>query len=103
MVNSKNPNKLIKNPTLRPGIQDSSQYVGESPDSLILLSRTSSRAGKRVYSRERLVVLQGALLGVSLLLLPQGTLLLRLYLHLPQEKVRRRVWVPTPRRLLPQG
>ena len=30
---------------------------------------------------------------MSLLLLPQGTLLLRLYLHLPQEKVRRRVWV----------
>ena len=53
MVNSKNPNKLIKNPTLPPGIQDSSQCVGESPDSLNLLSRTSSRAGKRVHSRER--------------------------------------------------
>ena len=53
MVNSKNPNKLIKNPTLPPGIQDSSQCVGESPDSLNLLSRTSSRAGKRVHSRRR--------------------------------------------------
>ena len=53
MVNSKNPNKLIKNPTLLSGIQDSSQYVGESPDSLNLLSRTSSRAGKQVHSRER--------------------------------------------------
>ena len=53
MVNSKNPNKLIKNPTLPPGIQDSSQCVGEFPDSLNLLSRTSSRAGKRVHSRGR--------------------------------------------------
>ena len=46
MVNSKNPNKSIKSPTLPPGIQDSSQHVGESPDSLNLLSRTSSKAGK---------------------------------------------------------
>ena len=53
MVNSKNPNKLIKNPTLPPGIQDSSKGIGESPDSLNLLSRTSSRAGKRVHSRGR--------------------------------------------------
>ena len=51
----------------------------------------------------KLVALQGALLGVSLLLLPQGTLPLRLYLHPLQEKVRKRVWVLTPRRLLPQG
>ena len=53
MVNSKNPNKSIKSPILSPGIQDSSQHVGESPDSLNLLSRTSSRAGKRVHSRGR--------------------------------------------------
>ena len=39
--------------TLPPGIQDSSQHIGESPDSLNLLSRTSSRAGKRVHSRGR--------------------------------------------------
>ena len=51
----------------------------------------------------KLVALQGALPGVFLLLLPPGTLPLRLYLHLLQEKVRRRVWVLTPRRLLPQG
>ena len=53
MVNSKILNKSIKNPTLPPGIQDSSKCVGESPDSLNLLSRTSSRAGKRVHSRGR--------------------------------------------------
>jgi len=53
MVNLKNPSKLIKNPTLPPSIQDSSQCVGESPDSLNLLSRASSRAGKRVHSRGR--------------------------------------------------
>ena len=46
MVNSKNPNKLIKNPTLPSGLQDSSKDIGESPDSLNLLSRASSRAGK---------------------------------------------------------
>ena len=53
MVNSKILNKSLKNPTLPPGIQDSSQCVGESPDSLNLLFRTSSRAGKRVHSRGR--------------------------------------------------
>ena len=53
MVNLKNPNKLIKSPILPPGIQDSSQCVGKSPDSLNLLSRTSSRAGKQVHSRRR--------------------------------------------------
>ena len=53
MVNSKNPNKLIKNPTLPPGSQDSSKDIGESPDSLNVLSRTSSRAGKRVHLRGR--------------------------------------------------
>jgi len=46
MVNSKNPNKLIKNPTLPPGLQDSSKGIGESLDSLNLLSRASFRAGK---------------------------------------------------------
>jgi len=53
MVNSKIPKNSNKNPTLPPSLQDSLQYVGEFPDSLNLLSRTSSRAGKRVHSRER--------------------------------------------------
>ena len=53
MVNPKIPKNSNKNPTLPPGLQDSSQHVGESPDSLNLISRTSSRAGKRVHSRER--------------------------------------------------
>ena len=46
MVNLKIPNKLIKSPTLPPGLQDSSQLISRSPDSLNLLSRASSRAGK---------------------------------------------------------
>ena len=46
MVNSKNLNKSNQNLTLSPGIQDSSQHVGKSLDSLNLLSRTGSRAGK---------------------------------------------------------
>jgi len=53
MVNLKNPNKSMKNPVLPPGLQDSSQYVGESPDSPNLLFRASSRASKQVYSRRR--------------------------------------------------
>ena len=53
MVNPKIPKNSIKNPTLPPGLQDSSQHVGESLDSLNLLSRTSSRASKQVYSKER--------------------------------------------------
>ena len=53
MVNPKIPKYSNKNPTLLPGLQDSSQHVGESPDSLNLFSRTSSRAGKRVHSRGR--------------------------------------------------
>ena len=53
IVNSKNLNKSNKNPTLPPGIQDSSQHVDESPDSLNLFSRASSRAGKWVNSRGR--------------------------------------------------
>ena len=53
MVNPKIPKNSNKNPTLPPSLQDSSQHVGKSPDSLNLLSRTSSRAGKRVHSRGR--------------------------------------------------
>ena len=53
MVNSKIPKVSIKNPTLPPGLQDSSQHVVESPDSLNLLFRTSSRASKQVHSRGR--------------------------------------------------
>ena len=45
----------------------------------------------------KLVALQDALLGVSLPHLLQETLSLRLYLPLLQEKVRRRVWVLTPK------
>ena len=54
IVNSKNLNKSIKSPTLPSGLQDSSQHIGESLDFLNFLSRTSSRASKQVYSRERL-------------------------------------------------
>ena len=46
MVNLKIPNKSIKNPTLSPGLQDSSKGIGKSLDSLNLLSRASSRASK---------------------------------------------------------
>ena len=53
MVNPKIPKNSNKNPTLSPGLQDSSQYVGESLDSLNPISRTSSRAGKQVYFRGR--------------------------------------------------
>jgi len=53
MVNLKTLKNSNKNPTLPPGPQDSSQHVGESPDSLNLISRTSSRAGKQVHSRGR--------------------------------------------------
>ena len=53
MINSKNLNKLIVNPTLSPGLQDSSNGMGESPDSLNILSRASSRAGKQVHTRGR--------------------------------------------------
>ena len=54
MVNPKIPKNSNKNSTLPPGLQDSSQYVGESLDSLNPISRTSSRAGKQVYFRRRL-------------------------------------------------
>jgi len=53
MVNPKIPKNSNKNPTLPPGLQDSSQYVGESLDSLNPISRASSRAGKQVYFRRR--------------------------------------------------
>jgi len=53
MVNSKIPNKSIKNPTLSSGLQDSSKGIGESLDPLNLLSRASSRAGKQVHSSGR--------------------------------------------------
>ena len=46
IVNSKILKNSNKNLILFPGLQDSSQHVGESPDSLNLLSRASSRAGK---------------------------------------------------------
>ena len=46
IVNLKIPKNLIKSPTLPPGLQDSSQLISRSPDSLNLLSRASSRAGK---------------------------------------------------------
>ena len=51
MVNLKILKNSNKNSTLPPGLQDSSQHVGESPDSLNLLSRTSFRASKQVHSR----------------------------------------------------
>ena len=53
MVNPKILKNSNKSPTLYPGLQDSSQHVGESSDSLNLISRTSSRAGKRVHFRGR--------------------------------------------------
>ena len=53
MVNPKILKNSNKNPTLPPGLQDSSKHVGESPDSLNLISGTSSRAGKRVHSKGR--------------------------------------------------
>ena len=53
MVNPKILKNSNKNSTLPPGLQDNSQYVGESLNSLNLISRTSSRAGKRVHSRGR--------------------------------------------------
>ena len=46
MVNSKNPNKSMKNPALSSGLQNSSQCIGEFPDLPGFLSRASSRAGK---------------------------------------------------------
>ena len=72
----------MKNTTLPPSLQDSSQCVGESGNSLKLLSRASSRVGKQVHGDLKLVTLQGAPQRVSLLLLPPEMLLLRPWLYL---------------------
>ena len=53
MVNPKNPKKSLTITTLPPKSQNSSNSVGESSDSLNLLARASSRAGKWVHSRWR--------------------------------------------------
>jgi len=53
MVNLKILKNSNKNPTHPPGPWDSSKHVGESPDPLNFISRTSFRAGKRVHSRGR--------------------------------------------------
>ena len=53
MINLKIPKTSNKNPTLPPDLQDSLQHAGKSLESLNLISRTSSRAGKQVHSRER--------------------------------------------------
>ena len=51
IINPKIPKNSNKNPTLPSSLQDSSQHAGESSDSLNLISRTSSRAGKQVHSK----------------------------------------------------
>ena len=51
IVNPKIPKNSNKNPTLPPGLQDSSQHVGKFSESLNIISRNSSRAGKQVYSK----------------------------------------------------
>ena len=53
IVNSKIPKNSIKNPILSSGLQNSSQLIDGSPDSLNILSRASSIAGKQVYPRGR--------------------------------------------------
>ena len=53
MVNLKIPKSSNKNPTHPPGLWDSSKHVGESPNPLNFISRTSFRAGKQVHSRGR--------------------------------------------------
>ena len=53
MVNSKIPKNSIKNPILSSGLQNSSQLIDGSPDSLNILSRASSIAGKQVHPRGR--------------------------------------------------
>jgi len=52
MVKLDNQNKLYATNACSPGPQATSTSVGESPDSLNLISRASSRAGKHVYPRE---------------------------------------------------
>ena len=53
MVKSKNPIKSTAISARPPGPQAIPSSVGESPDSLNLISRSSSRAGKRVHPRGR--------------------------------------------------
>ena len=52
MVKSNIQNKSSVTNAHPPGPQATSTSVGESPDALNLISHTSSRAGKHVYSRE---------------------------------------------------
>ena len=52
MVKSNNQNKLYATNVCPPGPQATATSVGESPDSLNLISHTSSRASKHVYPRE---------------------------------------------------
>ena len=79
IVNPKIQKNSNKSPTLPSGLQDSSQHVGESPDSLNLISRTILELVNKFILEEglKLVVLQDALLEVLLLSLSQGTLPLR--------------------------
>ena len=53
MVKSNTQNKLYATNARPPGPQATPTSVGESPDSLNLISRASSRAGKRVHPRGR--------------------------------------------------
>ena len=53
MVKSNIQNKSYATNACPPGPQAISTSVGESPDSLNLISCASSRAGKRVHPRER--------------------------------------------------
>ena len=53
MVKSNIQNKSFATNACPPGPQATPTSVGESPDSLNLISRASSRAGKRVYPRGR--------------------------------------------------
>jgi len=51
MVKSNIQNKSYATNARSPGLQATSTSVSESPDSLNLISRTSSRAGKHVHPR----------------------------------------------------
>ena len=53
MVKSNIQNKSYAINARPPGPQATPTSIGESPDSLNLISRTSSRAGKRVHPRGR--------------------------------------------------
>ena len=52
MVKSNIQNKSFATNACPPGPQATPTSVGESPDSLNLISHTSSRAGKRIHPRE---------------------------------------------------